>query len=292
MKKLLLIGVLASLMCACSPYAFYQLYKVSTDGLEQKDNKLTFENEHCVLSYHLWGESGDLSFTLYNKTDKNLFVVMPQSFFIQNGIAYDYYTNAIRTSRQVTQVGGATTLASSYANGWGNSIVGTGKSATYARTLTSENTTTTKEMEVVCIPPRAMKFFKGFSLIENVHKDCDDYDFNYPKKASDIITYEKDSSPWIFRNRIAYTLDGDSEGCQYIENELWVSYLQNYSDREMQEQIVEKACETNYPSTKIIILNKAPNAFYNKYTKTPGAIRQNISIESEKTDEIHSARWR
>ena len=295
MKKSLLAFVIVPLLCACSSSMYYQLYKVDTNGLEQKTNQLSFENEHCTISYNLWGENGNLSFTMYNKTDQNIFIVMPQSFFIQNGMAYDYYSNAVHTSRQVTQVGKAATYANSYASMLGNSAMGVGKSTTYAGTLTSENSTSTQEMAVICIPPKAAKYFKGFKLIEQAHKDCDDYDFNYPKKQSDIITYDKEASPWAFRNRIAYTLESDMDNCLYVDNELWVSHLQNYDYKAMEEYIKDTECETHYTITKLIILNKAPNAFYNKYTKTIGAIRQS-SPSTEKIDkpkdDLYSARWR
>ena len=276
MKKLILISAIISLMCACAPNSYYQLYKVSTDELEQQSDKLTYENDYCIVSYNLWKEKGDLSFMLYNKTDKDIFVVMSQSFFIKNDIAYDYYSNAVHTSRTVLQSGKATTVASSYAGLLSNA-------ATYAQTTTAESATMTKEMAVVCIPPKAAKFFAGFDLIAHAQKDCDDYDLNYPKKASDIITYDKESSPWRFRNRIAYTFDGDSKNCEYIDNELWVSYLQNYHSSEMEERASIPSCETNLPVTLTFILNQAPNAFYNTYTKTMGATRQNTSFQRERS---------
>lgn len=292
MKKLLYISAIAFL-CACAPQSYYQLYKVSTNGLEQKNNCLTFENEHCIVSYNLWGESGDLSFLLYNKTDKDMFVIMPQSFFIKNGIAYDYYTNAIHISRLVVQSGKATSYANSYASIFGNSALGIGRAATYAEAATAENSTTTKEMAVICIPPRAAKSFNGFQLIADAYKDCDDYEFNYPKKVSDFITYEKDDSPWKFRNRIAYTFDETNQTCEYIENELWVSYLQNYYYSEMEKRIKATTCETNYSTTTTIILNEAPNSFYNSYKKTAGATKSSTPINLEGgNDEVYSIRRR
>lgn len=280
MRKYLFISVLILLMCACTPKSYYQLYKVSTDELELKNDQLTYENEHCIVSYNLWGENGDLSFLLYNKTDKDMFVIMPQSFFIKNGMAYDYYTNAVHTSRAVVQSGKSSSYTSAYAGVLGN--VG------YTKTTTAESSTTTKEMAVVCIPPRAAKSFEGFQLITSAYKDCDDYDFNYPKKATDVIIYAKEDSPWTFRNRIAYTFDEGCENCEYIDNELWVSYLQNYYYSAMQEQIKVTPCELQYSTFQTLILNQAPNAFYNKYTKTMGATKSRTSIEKGRvSDEIY-----
>lgn len=287
MKKLFLISAIATFICACAPSSYYQLYKVSTEGLEQKSNLLTFENEDCIVSYNLWGENGDLSFMLYNKTDKDMFVVMPQSFFIKNDIAYDYYTNAVHTSRNVWQTGQSATLASSNVNILGNSAYG--RATTYAQAATAENSTITTEKTVICIPPRAAKIFMGFNLITTAHKDCDDYDFNYPKKVSDIITYTKEDSPWRFRNRLTYTFGQENENYKHIDNVLWVSYLQNYYYTEMQEQIKVTPCELSYTTFQTIILNKAPNAFYNKYTKTIGASKRNTASQrGHHNNEVYS----
>lgn len=294
MKKLLFILSLTLIMCACAPKSYYQLYKVSTDELELKNDLLTYENEYCIISYNLWGENGDLSFLLYNKTDKDMFVIMPQSFFIKNGMAYDYYTNAVHTSRAVVQSGNSSSYTSSYAGIMGNVGLGNKRTSTYAKTTTTESSTTTTEMAVICIPPRAAKSFNGFQLISSAYKECDDYDFNYPKKATDSITYAKEDSPWIFRNRIAYTFDGDSDNCEYIDNELWVSYLQNYHTSAMLKRIEVTPCELQYSTTKTIILNQAPNAFYIRYAQTSGATKPSsfsvIAGEESGDDNIYSVR--
>lgn len=255
MKQLFFIFT-ASLLCACSSSTYYQLYKVSTNGLERKNNLLTFENEHCIVSYDLWGEKGDLSFTLFNKTDEDVFVIMPRSFFIKNGIAYDYYTNSINVSHQVAQTGKSTSFA--YANTL---------ATIYAQSAITE-TTTTMEMEAICIPPKSTKFFKGFNLVQHAYKDCDNHDFNYPTNSSNIIRYNKEESPWNFRNRIAYTFGNENNDCLYIENELWVSSLQNYYQSAMQETIEVDECEKKTPVKKTIITNQSPSSFYNIYEKT------------------------
>lgn len=113
--------------------------------------------------------------------------------------------------------------------------------------------------------------FNGFLLINEVHKECEDYDFNYPKSKSDKITFNKDNSPWKYRNRIAYTFNAKEWNCKYVDNELWVSSLENYRDKFITRTFEIKECETGYEDEQVIILYSAPNAFYNNYYKTPGA---------------------
>lgn len=261
MKKSLLLVIAAATLASCGSY--YQLYNVDAVDLKNDGKTLKFENEDCAITYNLWGHSGDLSFALYNKTDRDLFVVMPQSFFIKNGMAYNYYSD----SEQITRTAlGASSAQINTNVTWGSLLTKGTKDAAMV-----ESTSITKSEEIICIPPHSTKIFNGFALIGAAHKDCDDFKFNYPKKSSDKITYSKEDSPWKYRNRIAYTFNAKERDCKYVDNELWVSSLQNYRDKYMTETVKVKMCETNIEEEKEIVLYSAPNAFYNHYVKTPGA---------------------
>ena len=95
MNRTILFGfLLALLTISCQPY-YYQVYEVTSQDVSQGGDVLLSENEDCRVTYNLWSENGDVSFLFFNKTDSNLYVVMPKSFFILNGIANDYYTQSI-----------------------------------------------------------------------------------------------------------------------------------------------------------------------------------------------------
>ena len=85
MKKLLLMSVVAtSLLSSCSS-TFYQVYEVKSNALKQTDNSLVYENEDLKVMYNLWCSGGSMNFIVQNKTGRDLFLDMGQSFFIFNG---------------------------------------------------------------------------------------------------------------------------------------------------------------------------------------------------------------
>lgn len=94
MKKLImkasLVAVLGLSMASCKSY-YYQVYDVSSNNTKMQDNSLVYENEDCKVLYNLWSNNGKLRFAILNKTDKDIFVNMGQSFYVVNGQAIDYY---------------------------------------------------------------------------------------------------------------------------------------------------------------------------------------------------------
>lgn len=82
LTTLSLILLLLISMTSCKTN-FYQVYTVETEGAEQVDNSLVFENNDCKVYYNLWSNNGKLSFVFLNKTDKDIFINLGQTFFIK-----------------------------------------------------------------------------------------------------------------------------------------------------------------------------------------------------------------
>ena len=78
-KKTATIAAIVLCMVSCKS-SYYQVYEVSTDNLKTQDNSLVYENEDCKVLYNLWSLDGELRFAVQNKTDKDIFVNMGQSF--------------------------------------------------------------------------------------------------------------------------------------------------------------------------------------------------------------------
>lgn len=275
--------------CATEKY-YYQVYEVVSQDVSQKENVLSYENADCQITYNLWSEGGNLSFLIHNKTDKNLYVVMPQSFFILNGVANDYYSEssyshsvtnsaALSASRQLSISGFLT-------NGyyWYPSRI----TRQYGATIGTSTTEAieTKEMAFVCVPPKSSKFVRGFNLSDHIYKDCDNSNENYPKSSSSIVRYTKDDTPLSFRNRIAYTFNNQSSDVNYIEHQFWLSSLQNFSEKAaISKQKVEE-CETNARKVQRSFTMYSPNKFYNKYIMNP-AVKSGFGGKKKKGDEMY-----
>lgn len=103
--KTALVAVLGLSMVSCKS-TFYQVYDVDYDSnMKMQDNSLVYENEDCKVLYNLWSEGGFVKFAIINKTDKDIFVNLTQTFFTLNGLANEYYqgrTYSTATYNQVT----------------------------------------------------------------------------------------------------------------------------------------------------------------------------------------------
>lgn len=91
-KQYLSILLVAVGLSSCNPN-YYQVYKVNSSDLVQKENSMVFENEDCKIMYNLWGLKGTMGFIFENKTNEDIFLDMTQTFFIKNGAANDYFRN-------------------------------------------------------------------------------------------------------------------------------------------------------------------------------------------------------
>lgn len=292
MKKLVSYAtLLLTLLSSCATEKnYYQVYEVTSQDVSQKENVLRFENSDCRITYNLWSEGGNLSFLIHNKTDKNLYIVMPQSFFILNGVANDYYSEssyshsitnsaAVSASRRLSISGFLTDGYYWYPSRLSRQIgASIGNSAT--------ESIETKEVAFVCVPPKSAKFVKGFNLSDHLYKDCNNSSENYPRSTSSMIRYTEDDTPLSFTNRIAYTINEQSSEINYIEHHFWLSSLQNYSEKAaISEQKIEE-CETKARKVKRSFTMYSPSKFYNRYVKNPSAKNRN-GVRRNTWDDIY-----
>ena len=266
-----IVALVLILLSSCSESTFYQVYEVQSNDVEQKDDALVYENNDCEIVYNLWADSGDLSFLFRNKTDKYLYLVMPKSFFILNGIANDYYSETTRgvsktTSASVSASGQASVLGYALNNfQWHPTMLSRWKNASVG--VATTETVATKEFPLVCIPPKSAKVIKGFNISNYVFKDCEKQKENYPSKTSSIIKYTETQTPLSFQNSIAYSFDEQVTDVNYINNHFWVSSLQNFSHSAAFISKMVRKCGSYTEEKAEYSTVKAPNKFYNRYVR-------------------------
>ena len=91
----------------------YQIYEVESTNLQSSNKEIIFSNNDCEISYNLWSATGNLDFLFKNKTEHDIYIDMTRSFFIRNGIAYDYYSD-IEYTRTTTTMTTTTTDPSQF----------------------------------------------------------------------------------------------------------------------------------------------------------------------------------
>lgn len=242
--SLLLIAIACLTSCKTN---FYQVYTVETDEAKQEDNSIIFENDECKVYYNLWSNNGKVRFVFSNKTDKDIFINMGQTFFIKNNYAMDYYQGRIFAEHEFVQTAttsGSVNATLHSAGFWSSNLymedASIIKSANATKNIKANSySTTVKEKEIVCVPARCLKVFSYYSaspsLIVTCYKKKD-----YPTTEADIATYSKDTTPLKFTNRIAYGFTKDDVAEKHIDNTFWISSVKNYA---------QKAATENVPNT-------------------------------------------
>jgi hypothetical protein len=260
MKKtilyLLIIGV-----TACAPVSYFQVFKTDSNNLNKQKDALVFENDQCKILYNLWGSKGNVGFIFFNKTETTIILNKAECFFIINGISYDYFQNRVYTKSSSIGVssnkGGAYTKSSStqssstiqYAksetnllNAFSTGILTSetsGSSNSY-----SDNTSNTEsyfisqgvsiskghsvsynESPTILIPPKSAKVISEFNILSSRFISCDL--ISHPAKEIKSLTFTKSNSPYIFSNRICYSIDSLNSKPIFITNTFFVTEISN-----------------------------------------------------------------
>lgn len=255
--KFLFFAIAIFLFSSCMPKFFYQVYKTTPVKEALKTNEaLIFEDNNCKVSYNFWSKGGDAGFSFYNKTENNIYINKEESFFILNGIAYDYFKNRVYTnSTNVGSNSGAVTSQNiNYSQSVaisGNTMVASGHSVSFA------------EEKVICIPPHTSKIISEYLINESLYRNCDLY--LYPSKR-EIKTKEftKSDSPFIFSNRISYIL-GKTGSTVVLENEFYVSEITNYPEKEITDWKFDEFCGKRSMVMTKYIKDVTPEKFYIYY---------------------------
>lgn len=231
----LLTLFVALFLSSCSSNYYYQVYKVDpVKDIEYKSNSLIYENDDCIVYYNLWENGGNIGFNFYNKTSKNLYLNLKESFFILNGEAFDYYKNRVYTNK-------------------------------LSQKLSSEFVISYNEPDIICIPAYSSKNIAEYDINNVLYRDCDLYRFP-SKKQVKTVSFNKENSPFVFSNRIAYYIDS-KENSTHFENEFFVTEITNYPENQVIEERPELFCEQEGKKEMKFFKNETPFQFYIRYNK-------------------------
>jgi len=276
MKKVILGLSLGAflLLTSCVGSQFVQVYDLEYLGMKTINDYPAFSNDECDVTYaFLWADGGDVSFVIKNKTDKDMYLHMSKSFFIRNGVAYDYYLDSEYTNTVATGLGATLSASESlYGTVYDNSNFYPGSASKVAAAdykLSTSKSMSVREPEFICIPANSMKVVQGFNISDYVFKDCDNKGFNRPLKKSVTLNYTKEDTPLTLRNRLAYAFSKSTDDVKIIDNEFYVSSVTNYADEEnvTYNTIKLKGCESDDKEEYQVSLIRRKNNFYNSYSE-------------------------
>ena len=264
--------IITSLFSVSCTQSFYQIYTMDSKDLKMQDNSLLFENADCQVSYNFWSDGGYVSFAFKNKTDRDIFINMNESFLVVNGNAHNYFEAKTYTygSAFATSIGYGESLGVSLSGKtgvWSNKHYTA--SAGVAASITSKsaimNTVSIKEQEVVCIPANSFKTFSKFCLSPAIYQKCVKK-VDYPSKKVSLAKFDSDNSPIMMNNRLTYGFKNDNMD-KHIDNVFWLGEIENYSEKSAIERKSEKGCYDNLSKEIKVFKIGTPSQFYRHYQK-------------------------
>ncbi len=189
---------------------------VKSDIIEQ-DSMLRYENDTFEIVYNLFEENGLLSFSIYNKSDKPLYVDWKRSAFIQGEQRAVYWENT-STFYSVT-TGSTVNWLRDYS---------TSMSHTFGMVTTPE--------QVAFIPPKTAIGMAHFKLGNTVWFEGLEEDSTYKKRRRSSSfkskKYESSNSPSVFRNFLTLSLNHKFNTEFYIDHSFWVSKVTHLNEKE------------------------------------------------------------
>ena len=302
MKNLFYFALLLLCTTSCSTVLpFRQIGTLTSDNVKVNDRGYEYIHKDFTISYNFWSEGGNVSFTITNNSDKDIYLLMDQCHFIANGWAQDYYKNrtyvvSSARSSSVASTAGASVNANAQLSGqlsnfaqyminspisnvnYSNAAVGYGASRMVAGTLSSSaqsgHSIETPEPKTICIPAHSSKQFSEFNIMSTPHRECG---FARDPKEKDGVNWDFANaidSPRVIENRLTLNIKGETIP---VINTFYISQLTNIAYHNSYIVEYKRGCSgKGYAQPYIIDKASAPNKFYTNYKYTKGADNDRI----------------
>jgi len=244
MKTLKLLLAICFISLQSCNTIYYQVYEADVLANVDKDKDgFVFEDENCVVQYDLWSEGGDAGFSIYNKTDKTLYLDKYNTHFVINGVAKDYYLDRVFTNNETVAI---------------NSLF-------YNISNESSVSTSYKEKAVIAVPSKTRRKVSEYNINNLFFAECDLDKYPSSRKVR-TETYSDSDTPFIFENRISYFFDKDQEFVE-VKNAFYVSSVTNYPSNDIiSNEQIEECGETQFGTVQVN-MKQSPHNFYITYNR-------------------------
>lgn len=242
MKSLICaFGIL--LLVSCSK-DYIQIFETSTTNTKKKEDFWVYENDSLILTYKFWASHGTMNFSVFNKLDKPIYIDWKNCSFICNSNKLDYWVD-----QEVSNL-------VNYYKGYYISEKG------YEKTKEKSSSTTLKPERITFIPPKSFYHRSQFYLLPINYFEIEKKSTNTlvvprnddPQKKTTIyeIKFDSTTSPFKFRNFIAYSFSENASEFHFIDNEFFLSSVKEMDYRHYRgKRIRNKDGSTQYEKSFI-----------------------------------------
>lgn len=198
---------------------YIQVFETKSNDIKVENKFYVFENDSLKITYNFWSNKGLMTFSVFNKLDKPIYIDWKKSSYIDNSVKLNYWIDEEKTKSKEY-----------YGNYYYDGL----------RYAVSKSETAVKLERVTFIPPSSnysrSQFFifpiKFYDLDTGIEpKEINRLD--NPKYKTEVYEqhFSKKNSPLIFRNFLTFSYTESFESEFYVDNEFYISKI-----REMERE--------------------------------------------------------
>lgn len=243
-KVLLLLSFISLILSGCTKYniqIFDTLPKEGQSDIKLENDYYEYESDTLKILYEFWTTRGVMAFSIFNKTDKPIYIDWKKSSFIYNSKKLNYWND-----EQTTESTGLSYQTGYYYNG---PLILAGFTMHEGVRTEVSKSKTKKPERVTIIPPRSYIYPDiNFSLFN-------DFKYRFGNRTISVITNRNDkpakkttehieefnyqSSPVKFRNFLAFSFSEEQPSFFFIENEFYVNSVKEMEYKHFRGKVVK-----------------------------------------------------
>jgi len=218
--SLLIVIILSS----CSK-SYVQVFDTATTNTQVKDDCFIYETDSLKITYSFWASKGVMSFAVYNKLDKPLYIDWKNSSFICNDNKFNYWIDEMKTN------------STSYYGGYSYNGPLLRPGSTISETIQNSSSSSIKPEKVVNIPPKsncygAQQFYllpiQYYPLNSDCKKDVVLRNDNLKTKTTvSSQEFSISNTPLRFRNYLAFSYTENTQQYFFIDNEFYLTHVKS-----------------------------------------------------------------
>lgn len=227
MRKAIFIFILSVSLSSCSK-TFIQVFDTSALNSQLRGDFFVYETDTLRITYSFWASKGIMSFAVYNKLEKPIYIDWKNSAFIYNDNKLNYWIEETQTN------------TSSYYGGYfyNGPLVKPG--VTVNEGIQKTSSSTIKPEKITFIPPKSNYFRSQFYLLPvnyfklNLKSKATITRRNdKPKKKTTIYSedFSLDNTPLRFRNFLSIAFAENSQQFFFVENGFYLTSVKEMDYR-------------------------------------------------------------
>lgn len=219
MKFLVKGSIIGLLLILYSCNSYLQIHNISSELVPIKSNQYVYENDTVKVTYNFWNSNGIMSFTLNNKLNIPIYIDWKKCSYISNSFKSDYWTDIEYATTK--------SLNNSY---FYNPNIKSKNQNLLGTTFGTSSTTTKRDERITFIPPKSYISKSDFVIYPFQEVDLSkgallDSNLESENKKVFFKTFNKQTSPVVFRNFLSYSVSESFLSELYIDNEFYVDSI-------------------------------------------------------------------